>query len=76
MAPIPQPVTAIMIMTPTYLNEYRRYAEDDGLYKTYLEDFIYGLKDHEALLDKIGRDRLEKIRADQRTGYAVGLDRR
>lgn len=61
---------------PTYLNEYRRYAEDDGLYKTYLKDFIYGLKDHKALLDKIGRGRLEKIRADQRTGYAVGLDRR
>ncbi|MBU2621742.1 MAG: CoA transferase subunit A [Proteobacteria bacterium] len=61
---------------PNYLNEYRRYAEDDGLYKTYLEAFIYGLKDHKALLDKIGRDRLEKIRADQRTGYAVGLDRK
>lgn len=61
---------------PNYLNEYRGYAEDDGLYKIYLEDFIHGLKDHGALLNKIGKDRLEKIRADKRTGYAVGLDRR
>ncbi len=61
---------------PGYLNEYRRYAEDDMLYKKYLEEFIYGLKDHQALLDKAGKDRLDTIRADQRTGYAVGLDRR
>jgi glutaconate CoA-transferase subunit A len=61
---------------PKYLNEYRRYAEDDVLYKTYLDDFIYGLKNHQELLGKVGAERLEKIKADKRTGYAVGLDRR
>jgi glutaconate CoA-transferase, subunit A len=61
---------------PKYLNEYRRFAEDDGQYKIYLDDFIYKLEGHQALLDKVGTDRLEKIRADKRTGYAVGLDRR
>jgi glutaconate CoA-transferase subunit A len=61
---------------PKYLNEYRKCAEDEDLYKVYLKDYIYGLRDHEALLEKVGRERLEKIKADKRTGYAVGLDRR
>jgi glutaconate CoA-transferase subunit A len=61
---------------PKYLNEYRRYAEDDRLYSAYLDEFIHKLKSHQDLLGKIGSDRLETIKADKRTGYAVGLDRR
>lgn len=61
---------------PAYLNQYRKYAEDDELYRAYLDDFVYGMKDHRELLDKIGRNQLDKIKADPRTGYAVGLDRR
>ena len=61
---------------PTYLNAYRKNAEDDSLYNAYLEEFVYGVPDHQGLLNKIGNGRLDAIKADPRTGYAVGLDRR
>lgn len=61
---------------PAYLNAYRKNAEDDALYKAYLEEFVYGVPDHQGLLNKIGNGRLDAIKADPRTGYAVGLDRR
>jgi glutaconate CoA-transferase, subunit A len=61
---------------PAYLNAYRRSAEDDWRYSVYLEDFIHGVADHQELLDKIGSGQLDAIKADPRTGYAVGLDRR
>ena len=61
---------------PVYLNEYREYAEDDLRYKKYLEKFVYGVKDHQSLLDLVGEERMEMIKADPRTGYAANLDRR
>jgi glutaconate CoA-transferase subunit A len=61
---------------PAYLNAYRKNAKDDALYNAYLEEFVYGVPDHQGLLDKIGNGRLDTIKADPRTGYAVGLDRR
>jgi glutaconate CoA-transferase subunit A len=61
---------------PAYLNDYRRNAENDMKYNTYLDEFIYGVTSHQALLDKIGTEQLNAIQADPRTGYAVGLDRR
>jgi len=61
---------------PAYLNAYRKNAEDNSLYNAYLEEFVYGVSDHQGLLDKIGNGRLDAIKADPRTGYAVGLDRR
>ena len=61
---------------PAYLNAYRKNAEDDALYNAYLEEFVYGVPDHQGLLNKIGNGRLDAIKADPRTGYAVGLDRR
>ena len=61
---------------PAYLNAYRKNAEDNSLYNAYLEEFVYGVPDHQGLLNKIGNGRLDAIKADPRTGYAVGLDRR
>jgi glutaconate CoA-transferase subunit A len=61
---------------PAYLNAYRKNAENDMRYSTYLEEFIYDVTDHQALLNKIGTEQLNAIAADPRTGYAVGLDRR
>jgi glutaconate CoA-transferase subunit A len=61
---------------PAYLNTYRKSAENDMRYSTYLDEFIYGVTDHQALLNKIGAEQLHAIAADPRTGYAVGLDRR
>jgi glutaconate CoA-transferase subunit A len=61
---------------PVYLNQYRQKAEDDGLYQNYLQEFVCGLTSHQELLEKVGRERLDRIKADPRTGYAVNLDRR
>ena len=61
---------------PAYLNEYRKYAEDDSLFQGYLDRFVYGVKNHRELLDLRGDAALDAVKADPRTGYAVGLDRR
>jgi len=61
---------------PVYLNNYREAAQDDTRFQTYLNDFILGVEHQDELLDLVGQERMEKIKADPRTGYAVGLDRR
>jgi glutaconate CoA-transferase subunit A len=61
---------------PVYLNDYRRDATDDDRFRSYLDRFVYRTDTHAAFLDRVGRDRLENIEADPRTGYAVGLDRK
>ena len=61
---------------PVYLNDYRKAAQDDTRYETYLDEFVLGVNNQGELLDHVGKDRIKKIKADPRTGYAVGLDRR
>jgi glutaconate CoA-transferase subunit A len=61
---------------PVFLKRYRHWAEDDGRYEEYLRRSIYETRDHAAFLGQQAPEALEKIRADRRTGYAVGLDRR
>ena len=54
----------------TYLNAYRAQAPTTTV-GAYLERFVYGSANHEALLERVGRERLERLRADARTGYAI-----
>jgi glutaconate CoA-transferase subunit A len=61
---------------PAYLNNYRKFAQDDAAYGAYLKKYIVGTKNHQDLLELVGSAQIKKIMADQRTGYAVGLDRR
>jgi glutaconate CoA-transferase subunit A len=61
---------------PAYLRHYADCAADDRLFKQYLDTFVYGVEDHAALLGLVGRERLERIKADPGAGYRVGLDRR
>lgn len=61
---------------PIYLNQYRQFAMDDTKYGDYLNKYIFGVPDQKSLIDLIGKDRIKTIRADPRTGYAIGLDRR
>jgi len=61
---------------PVYLNEYLKSAQDDTLFKAYLDKHVYGARDHQDFLKLIGPERINRIKADPRTGYAVGLDRR
>ncbi|NQT72719.1 MAG: CoA transferase subunit A [Chloroflexi bacterium] len=61
---------------PVYLNEYKEYASDDNRFKEYLDRCVYGVKDHQELLNLVGDERLRSITADPRTGYSTGLDRK
>ncbi len=59
----------------TYLKAHAKAAKDDAAYKEYLNTMILGQADHHALLDYVGRARLEMICADKNRGYAKHLDR-
>jgi len=61
---------------PTYLNRYRESAIDDERYRDYISSHIMGVSDHAQRVALAGEEQIEAIRADPRTGYAVGLDRR
>jgi glutaconate CoA-transferase subunit A len=61
---------------PKYLSQTSKFAKDDRLYEEYLKKFVYGVKDHQELLNLIEKEQLKNISADKRTGYATGLDRR
>jgi len=61
---------------PTQLNSFAEAAKDDALFNKYLGKYVYGVKDHQGLLNLIGKERLDNIKADPRTGYATGLDRK
>ena len=61
---------------PIYLNDYRKAAQTETGYRAYLEKYILGVGDQDQLLATVGKERVEKIKADPRTGYAAGLDRR
>jgi glutaconate CoA-transferase subunit A len=60
---------------PVYLNGYRKWATGPD-YETYLKKYIYDVPDHAAFMKMQSPEQLEKIKADPRTGYATGLDRR
>ncbi len=57
------------------LRHMARAAKTQDAFKTYQETYIYGVKDHDGLLNLIGQDRLRAIAADPRTGYSVNMKR-
>jgi glutaconate CoA-transferase subunit A len=61
---------------PKHLNLYKKIAGDDELFKQYLDEWVYGVPNHDAYLDKVGRETLFKIKANPIVGYAQGLDRK
>ncbi len=61
---------------PFFLKEYKKFASDEALYTNYLKDYVHGVKNHEARLEMAGEERMEAIKADPRTGYAINLDRK
>lgn len=61
---------------PKHLNLYKKAAKDDGAWKAYLDEWVYGVKSHEEYLEKLGATALLTIKADPVLGYAVGLDRK
>ncbi len=60
---------------PRYLRDYADAARDDGAFAAFQKRHIYDLKGQKDLLEFVGKERLDAIKADPVTGYAVGLKR-
>jgi glutaconate CoA-transferase subunit A len=61
---------------PVFLNAYRGWARDEQLHADYLKRCVHDVPDHAGFLELQDPDQLARIKADPRTGYATGLDRR
>ena len=61
---------------PHYLSQHSKFAKDDALYQEYLDSFVTGVNDHQGLLELVGKEQLATIKADPKSGYATGLDRK
>lgn len=61
---------------PKHLNLYKKVANDDKLFKQYLDEWVYGVSSHEEYLTKIGTTMLMNIKANPIVGYCEGLDRK
>jgi glutaconate CoA-transferase subunit A len=61
---------------PKHLNMYKDMATDDVTFRTYLDEWVYGVPSHDEYLDKIGGSGLMTIKANPVIGYTPGLDRR
>lgn len=59
-----------------HLNMYREAAVEDNAFQRYLQEWVYGVENHEGYLEKIGVTRLTAIKANSVIGYTPGLDRR
>jgi glutaconate CoA-transferase subunit A len=58
-----------------YLRDFAAAAKDELKFKAYQEKYIYGVANHQQLLELLGKKRLHSIQADSRTGYAVNMKR-
>jgi len=61
---------------PAFLTDYRGAARDDQAWTAFLDEWVYGLADHDEYMAKVGAGQLARIKADPVRGYAIGLDRR
>ena len=60
---------------PEYLSNYLHVAQDDQQYEANRQRYVYHPGTHQDLLELLGPERLERIKADPATGYATGLKR-
>lgn len=58
-----------------FLRQYASAAKDPDKFNRYQEKYIYGVNDHRAFLDIIGKKRIKAIAADPVTGYSVNMKR-
>lgn len=47
---------------PEHIREYQKFAKDEAGFKAYLDKYVYGCKNHAEYLDKVGIERLLKLR--------------
>jgi glutaconate CoA-transferase, subunit A len=61
---------------PQFLSNYRLWDQNDERHADYLRQYILETADHAAFMALQDPQQLARIKADPRTGYATGLDRR
>jgi glutaconate CoA-transferase subunit A len=58
-----------------HLIHYKLSARDNHQFATYLQEFVYSVKDHHKYLEKIGEKALKDIQVKPPYGYSPGLKR-
>ncbi len=58
-----------------FLRAYAAAAKVDDKFKAFQDMYIYSVKNHSELLKLIGKEQLDSIKADPRTGYASNMMR-
>ncbi|MCF8093132.1 MAG: CoA transferase subunit A [Desulfotignum sp.] len=58
-----------------YLKKFAAAARDENAFTAYQNRFIFGVDNHGQFLELVGKDRLEAVSADPRTGYSVNMKR-
>jgi len=58
-----------------YLKKFAEAAKSPEDFKTYQDHYIYGVKNHDDFLTRVGPKRLAAITADPKTGYSVNMKR-
>jgi len=59
-----------------FLRMYDKVSGDDGLYKEFLEEWVFGVNSHEDYINKLGTSRLTSLLVRPGFGYVPGLKRR
>jgi glutaconate CoA-transferase subunit A len=60
---------------PEFLRMYHSMARTDEGFREFLDEYILGVGSWDEYLEKIGKERLERLRADSRLGYSPELKR-
>lgn len=58
-----------------FLLKFNKSTKTQAGFDEFAEKYIYGVKDHEEYLEKLGVKRLESLRASQATGYSSRVKR-
>jgi len=61
---------------PAHLKLYAEKARKESSLEAYLNTYVFSRREHSDYVARIGRETLNKIKADPDVGYAPGLDRR
>jgi glutaconate CoA-transferase subunit A len=61
---------------PYYIKDYIEASRKPETFKKWLDEWIYSLKDHEAFVNKLGKARLDELKADPVLGYRKNMKRK
>lgn len=61
---------------PYYIKNYIEASRSPETFKKWLDEWVYSLKDHNAFIDKLGKARLDELKADPVLGYRKNMKRK